>query len=104
MRRIVVDAARARLTGKRRGGALVFQLNDELDGTPARASELVTLDGTLDELARMDPGKAQVVELRFFGGLNVDETAEVLKVSPQTILRDWKLAKVWMTREMSRKP
>ena len=79
------------------------QSSDEVHGSPARASELVALDETLDEWGRMDPRKAQVVELRYFGGLTVDEIAEVLKVSPQTVMRDWKLAKVWMTRELSRK-
>ena len=67
-----------------------------------KAKELVALDVALQELATIDPRKAQVIELRFFGGLSVDETAEVLKISPQSVLRDWKLAKAWMLRELSR--
>jgi RNA polymerase sigma factor (sigma-70 family) len=63
---------------------------------------LVALDEALDELAKVDPRKARVIELRFFGGLSVEEAAEVLKISPQSVMRDWKLAKAWLTRELSR--
>jgi len=68
-----------------------------------RARELIALDDSLNALARMDPRKARVVDLRFFGGLSVEETAEVLKISPQTVMRDWKLAKAWLGREMGAK-
>jgi len=67
-----------------------------------RARELIALDDALVELAKQDPRKRQVVELRFFGGLTVEETAEVLKISAPSVLRDWKLAKIWLTRELSR--
>ena len=70
--------------------------------SPERDSQVVELDMALDELAKLDPRKAQIVEFRFFAGLNVEETAAVLKVSPQTVLRDWSLAKSWLSREMSR--
>jgi RNA polymerase sigma factor (TIGR02999 family) len=101
MRRILVDAARARATEKRGGSAVRFQLNEAIDCSPERAHELVAIDDALSALAEMDPRKAKVVELRFFGGLSVDETAEALKVSPQTVMRDWKLARAWLLREMS---
>ncbi len=78
----------------------------DLDDVPAMASgkaaELVALDDALKELAKFDPRKAQVIELRFFGGLSVEESAVVLKISPQSVMRDWKLAKAWMMRELSR--
>jgi RNA polymerase sigma factor (TIGR02999 family) len=102
MRRILVDAARARGTGKRGGGALHLNLNESIDGMPDRGSELIALDDALDALARLDPRKARVVEMRFFGGLSVEETAEVLKISAPSVLRDWKLARAWLMRELSR--
>ena len=68
---------------------------------PDRSADIVALDEALSDLARRDPRKARVVELRFFGGLSVDETALALSVSPQTVLRDWSLAKAWLTRELS---
>ena len=67
-----------------------------------RAAELCALDDALNGLSQMDPRRAQVIELRFFGGLTVDETAEVLKISPQTVMRDWKLARSWLARELRR--
>ena len=102
MRRILVDRARARRSLKRGGEGRPVSLDDEhlVVGPPHR--DLVSLDDALSALAVVDPRKSRVVELRFFGGLSVEETAEVLKVSPQTVLRDWKLAKVWLFREMSR--
>lgn len=84
MRRILVDAARSRASAKR----------------GARAPH-VSLDEALNNLAHMDTRKARVIELRFFGGLSVEETAEVLKISPQSVMRDWKLAKAWLLRELS---
>ena len=102
MRRILVDAARARLTGKRGGGAVHLNLNDSIDAIPNRSGKLVALDETLNDLAQLDPRKARVVEMRFFGGLSVEETAQVLKISAPSVLRDWKLARAWLMRELSR--
>lgn len=103
MRRILVDAARARGAGKRGGGAPHVNLNESIDGMPERGSELVALDEALDALAELDPRKAKVVEMRFFGGLSVEETAEVLKISAPSVARDWKLARAWLMRELSGK-
>ena len=100
MRRILVDAARARRTGKRRGDLRHFQLNDSIDAAPPRDAELIALDDALESLAAFDLRKARVVEMRFFGGLSVEETAAVLHVSPQTVMRDWRLARAWLRREM----
>ncbi|MDR3699164.1 MAG: sigma-70 family RNA polymerase sigma factor [Candidatus Sulfopaludibacter sp.] len=102
MRRILVDFARARGAEKRGGGAVRFSVKESIDGMVDRSAELIALDETLDALARLDPRKAQVIELRFFGGLSVEETAEVLKISPQSVMRDWKLARAWLMREMAR--
>ena len=101
MRRILVDAARARASDKRGGGAARLNLDESIDGVPARDNQLVELDDALEALAKFDPRKAKVVEMRFFGGLGVEETAEVLKISPQSVLRDWKLARAWLLRELS---
>ena len=103
MRRILVDSARARRSDKRGGAAVRFQLNESIDGVADRADELMALDEALDALAGFDARKAQVIELRFFGGLSVDETAEVLKISPQSVMRDWKLARAWLMHEMGAK-
>jgi RNA polymerase sigma factor (TIGR02999 family) len=107
MRRILVDAARARASGKR-GGQLkrvnhssAFNLDEIPDVSSTRDRELVAIDDALKVLAEMDPRKARVIELRFFGGLSVEETAEVLKISPQSVMRDWKLAKAWLLRELA---
>ena len=100
MRRILVDAARSRRSGKRRGGVRHFQLNESIDAAPPRDAELIALDDALDSLANFDPRKASVVEMRFFGGLSVEETAAVLKISPQSVMRDWKLARAWLKRAM----
>jgi RNA polymerase sigma-70 factor, ECF subfamily len=101
MRRILVDHARSRNYQKRGGGAVNVALDEALVGSAERGADLVALDDALESLARKDPRKSQVVELRFFGGLSVEETAEALKVSPETVLRDWRLAKVWLLREVS---
>jgi len=101
MRRILVDAARARGSGKRGGGAPHLDLNESIDAVPEHDHRLVELDDALTALAQLDPRKAKVVELRFFGGLSVEETAEVLKLSPQSVLRDWRLARAWLLRELS---
>lgn len=100
MRRILVDAARTKAADKRGGGAVRMELNESIDGTPLEDRQMLLLDDALDALAKFDPRKAKVVELRFFGGLSVEETAGVLKVSEQTVMRDWKLARSWLAREM----
>ena len=104
MRRVLVDMARSRNYQKRGGEAEKVPLDDALAVSEERSTDLVMLDDALSALAAVDPRKSQVVELRFFGGLSAQETAEVLKVSPDTVLRDWKLAKVWLLRELSGKP
>jgi RNA polymerase sigma factor (TIGR02999 family) len=106
MRRILVDAARARKSAKRGSGKRAdHSAAIDLDAIPdvggQKGPELVALDDALNELAQFDPRKARVIEMRFFGGLSVEETAEVLKISPQSVLRDWKLAKAWLLRAMS---
>ena len=75
-------------------------LNESIDGTPLQDNEMLRLDEALEALAKFDERKAKVVELRFFGGLSVGETAEVLKISESSVLRDWKLARAWLAREM----
>ena len=104
MRRILVDAARARGTVKRGGG--VARVNDlSPDEIPApdseRAAELIALDDALSSLAQLDPRRARVIELRVFGGLTMEEAGEVMGLSPQSVRRDWKLAKAWLLRELS---
>jgi RNA polymerase sigma factor (TIGR02999 family) len=96
MRRILVDSARARRSGKRGGPAPRVNLDDAPEHGSSRDRELLALDDAINTLAQLDPRKARVIELRFFGGLSVEETAEVLKVSEQSVLRDWKLAKAWL--------
>jgi RNA polymerase sigma factor (TIGR02999 family) len=104
MRRILLDRAR-RSTAAKRGGATPRLNLDELpDVGSGPARELVALDDALNTLAEIDPRKARVVELRFFGGLSVPETAAVLKVSPETVLRDWKLARSWLLAELGSGP
>jgi RNA polymerase sigma factor (TIGR02999 family) len=106
MRWILVDRARASVASRRggggRGAASRVNLEDLPDPGGRRADELIAVDAALHSLGRIDERKARVVELRFFGGLSVAETAEVLKISPQSVLRDWKLAKAWLLRELSR--
>jgi len=101
MRRILVDAARARGRQKRGVHVKPLNFNEDLDALIERSSELIALDDALHSLAKIDSRKAQVVEMRFFGGLSVEQTAVVLNISPQSVLRDWKLARAWLTREMS---
>jgi RNA polymerase sigma factor (TIGR02999 family) len=102
MRRILVDFARSRNFQKRGGGARQVSLDQALEISEERDADLVALDDALEALARLDPRKGHVVEMRFFGGLSVEETASVLGVSPDTVMRDWKMAKVWLLREMSK--
>jgi RNA polymerase sigma factor (TIGR02999 family) len=108
MRGILVDAARAR-GAQKRGGLLRrvepssdFDLDQAPDLGSGRAAEILAISDALDCLSRIDARQVQVVEMRFFGGLSVDETAEVLKISPQTVMREWKLARAWLRREMRR--
>jgi RNA polymerase sigma factor (TIGR02999 family) len=101
MRRILLDRARRRAAVKRGGKAQPLDLNKTLDIVQIKARELVALDDALNALAAMDPRKSRIVELRFFGGLSVKETAEVVKVHPDTVLEDWKLARAWLLTELS---
>ncbi len=101
MRRILTDIARARKSQKRGGAAPHLSLDDEILVSQNPRVELLELDGALTKLAEVDERQARVVELRFFGGLSVAETAEVLQVSPETIHRDWRHAKEWLQRELA---
>jgi RNA polymerase sigma factor (TIGR02999 family) len=101
IRRILVDHARRQRYAKRGGGALEISLDDAALGAPARDAAILALDEALDSLCKMDPRKGRVVELRYFGGLTVEETAEVLGISPETAHRDWRMAKSWLFRELS---
>jgi RNA polymerase sigma factor (TIGR02999 family) len=101
MRQILVDFARRHHQLKRGGQVNRVSLDEALVSAKVADADLVSLDDALKALAGVDPRKSQVVELRFFGGLSVEETAEVLKVSTDTVLRDWRLAKLWLLREMS---
>ncbi len=100
MRRILVDSARARRSQKRGGGAPTIVLDEALVIAEEPDAALVALDDSLEALKALDARKAHVVELRYFGGLSIAETAEVLKVSPATVMRDWDFAKAWLSREM----
>jgi RNA polymerase sigma factor (TIGR02999 family) len=108
MRRILVDAARSRASVKR-GGQMqraahssTVNLDEIADVSSQRGDELIAVDNALAAFEQIDSRKARVIELRFFGGLSVEETAEVLEVSPQTVMRDWKLAKAWLMRELEK--
>lgn len=101
MRRILVDHAKAKHRDKRGGGAFKLSLDEIADYTHERAAELVALDDALRSLAAFDERKSRVVELRYFGGLNVEETAEVLDISANTVMRDWNMAKAWLYQEIS---
>ncbi|HKR83904.1 MAG TPA: sigma-70 family RNA polymerase sigma factor [Terriglobales bacterium] len=101
MRRILTDRARARQADKRGGGVHPVSLDVVPVVSRGANVDLSALDDALNLLARVDERKSRVVEMRFFGGLSVEETAEVLKISPETVARDWRLAKAWLLREMS---
>lgn len=103
MRRILVDRARARRYQKRGGGAQQVTFDEALQVSDERAAEVVALDEALTALAEFDERKSRMVELRFFGGLSIDEAAEVLGVSPGTVMRDWTLAKTWLQREINKR-
>jgi RNA polymerase sigma factor (TIGR02999 family) len=102
MRRILVDHARALHYLKRGGGAHRVSLDEAMVVSAQRAADVLALDDALTALATIDQRKSQIVEMRFFGGLSIEETAEVLAVSPGTIMRDWTLAKAWLHREISK--
>jgi RNA polymerase sigma factor (TIGR02999 family) len=101
MRRILIDFARSCGYQKRGGGVLPLSLDDAPTVGSEPDKNLIALDDALKELATVDPRKSKIVELRFFGGLSIKETAEVLKVSVETVVRDWRLAKIWLVRELS---
>jgi len=102
MRRILVDDARDRVRAKRGGKALRVPLDEGATVARGRAAELIALDDALVELAAIDARRSRVVELRFFGGLSVAETSEVLGISPNTVVRDWNMAKAWLYREVAK--
>ena len=99
MRNILVDHARRRLRAKREGPCVAF--DEAFHGPVSSSAEIVALNDALDLFAKLDPRKARVVELRFFGGMSVEETATVLNVSPNTVIRDWSLARAWLRRQVS---
>jgi RNA polymerase sigma factor (TIGR02999 family) len=101
MRQILVDMARARKRQRRGGGAAILSLEEGLIFSPERASELVALDDALQELERFDSRKSRVVEMRFFGGLTLEEISQVLKISPQTAHREWNRARAWLYSRFS---
>jgi len=102
MRRILITHAQSHAYAKRGGGAIKVSLDQAAVLSPERAGELIALDEALTGLAAIDVRRSQVVELRFFGGLSNEEIAEVLKISPNTVMRDWNVAKAWLYREMSK--
>jgi len=102
MRRILVDHARARQAAKR-GGGWAVPLEEAWVASPERDPDILAVDEALDRLSRIDPRRAQMVEMRFFGGLSVGETAAVLGISVESVARDWRLARAWLARELSRK-
>ena len=100
MRRILVDHARARDAAKRGDGDMKVTLDEGMAFTGARDVALIVLDKALNDLARFDPQQGRIVELRFFAGLSIEETSEVMDISPATVKRDWAMAKAWLSREM----
>jgi len=101
MRRILVDFARSRGSAKKGGGKQYVSLSEAMTISPERGEDLIALDDALESLSKLDSRKGRIVELRFFGGLSVEETAEVLKISARTVMRDWGLAQAWLYRELS---
>ena len=102
IRTILVDHARRHRSAKRGGDAVRIPLDEAVLGSRARGVDVLALDDALASLSKIDSRKGRVVELRYFGGLSVEESAEVLGVSPETVMRDWKMAKVWLFRELTR--
>lgn len=101
MRRILVDHARRQRFAKRGGNAVRVTLDEVVRSSQARGVEIIALDEALDRLARVDPRKSRVVELRYFGGLSIEETADVLGVSVDTVKRDWRMARAWLLAELT---
>jgi RNA polymerase sigma-70 factor, ECF subfamily len=104
MRRVLLDRARRRVAAKRGGRVQPLDLTQTLDVAQVKARELVALDDALTALEQVDPRKSRIVELRFFGGLSVKETAAVVKVSSDTVMRDWKMARAWLLTELNSRP
>jgi RNA polymerase sigma factor (TIGR02999 family) len=102
MRQVLIEAARRRHSGKRGGGERAVTFDDALDAPVETASELLALDAALDALATLHPRQAQMVEARFFGGLDIPETAALLGISEATVQRDWRAARAWLARELGR--
>jgi len=102
MRRILVDHAKAKHREKRGGEAVKLSLDEAINLSQERAADLLALDDALYELTRVDKRKGRVVELRYFGGFSVEETAQILGVSPETVMRDWKMAKAWLYQQIRR--
>jgi RNA polymerase sigma factor (TIGR02999 family) len=101
IRRLLVDHARARHRLKRGGAALKVEWSEQISSPVSRQMDLVALDDALNRLANLEPQKSRIVELRFFGGLSIEETAEALNISPATVKRDWSFARAWLHREMT---
>jgi RNA polymerase sigma factor (TIGR02999 family) len=104
MRQVLVDYARARLSEKRGGSIAFTPLDDTVAVSTGRLAEIAALDESLSALEALHPRQSRIVELRYFGGLTVEETAGVLRVSRETVLRDWRAAKAWLHRELARQP
>ena len=100
MRRVLTDHARAHLRKKRGGTAVVLPMDEALAFSPEHSEELIRLDEALDRLAKLDPRQSRIVELRFFGGMSIEETADYLGISPKTVKRDWSVAKAWLYAEV----
>jgi RNA polymerase sigma factor (TIGR02999 family) len=102
MRRILVDHAKAKHREKRGGDAVKLSLDDVVNLSQERVTDLLALNDALDDLSRIDGRKSRVIELRYFGGFSVEETAQILEVSPETVIRDWKMAKAWLYQQIKR--
>jgi RNA polymerase sigma factor (TIGR02999 family) len=102
MRHVLVDHARTSNAVKRGGAVRALRLDEDIDTSGERMGQLIALDDALTDLAKLHPRQSEVIELRFFGGLSVEETSELLKVSPETVMRDWRIAKAWLHGELNR--
>jgi RNA polymerase sigma-70 factor (ECF subfamily) len=102
MRHVLVDHARSMHAAKRGGAARALRLDEDIHCSDERLAQLIALDDALTDLARLHPRQSEVIELRFFAGLSVGETSELLKVSPETVMRDWRIAKAWLHGELNR--
>jgi RNA polymerase sigma factor (TIGR02999 family) len=104
MRQVLIEAARKRTAQKRGGPQVLITFDDTLEAAVESSEELLALDAALDDLSRLNPRQARMVEYRFFGGMDLQETATLLEVSESTILRDWRAARAWLARELRRTP